>query len=335
MRRLPWHVAVRADRKAVLTSLGVALGVAFSVISFAVPYALEAGTVSPGGPFGHADAIVARPAGATFDASTLGLLNATRVLVSSVQTDSGVNVTLVAFDGPRAPPVGPLEARLGRAAPPLAASFTVKGHAFTQGPSVDDPLIAPKWVIVTPTDLRSIDASFEGQGVTYVLVPRLAAEAADSLRAQGYEVGYAPGIEPFFQQSASEVARDLLLVVAFSSILVALFSYEFLRSEVREKRREIGLWRSLGMRSGDVMALLLARAGAIVTAGILVGSALAALAIAGASRATGSAVFALHIDPVTAIALVISFLLAGLLGGLVPAWTTSRREIREQLEAAV
>lgn len=334
MRRLPWHVAVRADRKAVLTALGVALGVTFSVISFAVPSALQTATVSQEGPYANAEALITSPTSAPFPLADLDIPNATGAMVGEGITDATTNVQLIAFEGPGGVQVGVGQTRPAPHAPLLPAAFSIGNVTFVRGDKVTDGHVAPTWVVISPQDFRALDPGLPAGYVDYAFAPRLSQADLLGLEARGYHVGAAPGIEPFFQSSGAEVARDLILVVAFSSVLVGLFAYEFLRSEVREKRREIGLWRSLGMRGTDVVALLLARALAIVSAGMLLGAALAALTLAFARRVTGSLVFEAHFGVGTVLGLVAAFLIAGLVGGFVPARSAARSEIREQLEAA-
>lgn len=339
MRRLPWHVSVRADRKAVLTALGVALGVAFAFVSFAVPDGLATETVSQDGPLANQDLAVSRPDFVPFALAELDARGATGFLLVSGSLSDGRPVTLAAMDGPLAPAVEPGTARPGR-------TFRVEGGAenvsidvpasrsWRLGERAEGPHLGSDWLMVAPQEARELEAGFAGGRVSYAIVPAEASRDVAALRERGFVVSPVPGVEPFFVDSTREVARDLALVVAFSSVLVALFAYEFLRSEVREKRREIGVWRALGMRANDVLALLLARAAAIALGGTLVGFGLALVAIQGAARATGSAIFVFSLAPWLVAALVLAFIGASVVGGFVPAWQASRGLIRDQLEAA-
>lgn len=334
MRRLPWHVAVRADRKAVLTALGVALGIAFSLVSLAVPQGLETETVAQDGPYANQDLIVSRPGLAPFRLSAVD--DASGVLLAAATLADGRAITLAAMEGPLAPDVAADEARPGPGlALPKAGASIIEPAArtWTVGAPVTNEHAGLDWLVVAPETLRALAPALADGHVTYAIVPAESAHRAAALRDAGFVVSPVPGVEPFFRDSTLEVARDLALVVAFSSVLVALFAYEFLSSEVREKRREIGLWRAVGMRANDVLVLLLARAGAITLGGMLVGFGLAMLALQVATRVTGSAIFAFHLSPVVAASVVAAFLFAGLLGGLLPAWGASRGLIRDQLEA--
>lgn len=333
MRRLPWHVAVRADRKAVLTALGIALGVAFALISFAVPSALRTATVPADGPFAREDGLVMDAALAQFDARLLKGYNTTLVLVSNATLQDGTVVTFASIEGANAPVLPENEVEPGPLAPPLFGLVHLAGRDLVVGPMLDRPEVDRSWVIADPYVVRALSPTVPASNVSYALVHGLPPAGAQRLRAEGLTVTFVPGVQPFFEASAVEITNDLALVVAFCSILVTLFTYEFLSSEVREKRPEIGLWRSLGMHGRDVFALILARAGAIVVAGMAVGSLLAYLVLLIAARATNSAIFAAHFDASTLGAVGGVFLASGLLGGVVPALSAARTTVREQLEA--
>ena len=334
MRRLPWRLVLRADRRAMFTVLGVSLGVAFALVSFAVPAGLETRTVSDQGPFARQDAIVSLPGLAPFDPAPLRLANATGVLVVEATLAAGGPVTLAALEGPAAPPVGADEARPAADAP--RGDVVVARPApfrFRGGPPVDEPLLPRSWVLVDAARLRDMAPDLAGGKVTYVVAPALPPVDAARLQERGYEVARAPAVQPFLDASAREVAHDLFLVVASSSVLVVVFAYEFLRSEVRAKRPEIGLWRALGMRADHVLALLVARAVVITMAGYAVGLVVAVAALAAAGAWNGSTLFLAGIRPLEWLALALVFALSGAAGGLVPAHSASRGLVREQMEA--
>ena len=324
MRRLPWHVSVRADRKAMLTATGIALGVAFSIIGFALASALEGESISEEGRFSKPDFIVARADGEPLDARALEGLELAVLLVEAT-THDGRNVTLAGIEGPRAVEIFPGSAR--------PATIDVRGELLLSSPeamfllesTIADARLGRGWFVVNAPELRALVGAPEG-AATYALT---------SVRPPSSELvtQEAPALEPFFRASGVEVARDLGLVVAFSSLLVSLFAYEFLRTEVRERRREIALWRSIGMRIADVGALLLGRGIFIAATGTVAGFALALGTLGAAARVTGSAVFQGRLSPAIAALLFACFVLAGTLGAIVPAIGAARRPVRESLEA--
>lgn len=335
MRRLPWQVAARADRRALLTAGGVALGVAFTLLSFAVPDGLRTEAIAPEGPFGRQDVLVSRALDETFEVADLQAPGATIVRVATVPLQQGGNVTLAAFEGPRAPPLDDGRAYPAAGAVGLPATIHPAGEAdpLPYGAPLDLPILSRGWVAVSSATLVQLRPELQDKASYALLPPPVDDATAQRLASAGFRLAPTPAVEPFFRASAAEIARDLVLVVAFSAALVVLFTYEFLRSEIRERWREIGLWRAIGMRERDVLWLLLVRALAITAAGGVLGAAITYFVLEAAARATGSSVFSPSLDAATVSALAGSFLLAGLLGGFLPARAAARATIREQMEA--
>lgn len=334
MRRLPWHVAVRPDRRAAWTAGGIALGVAFALVGLAVPEGLRLETVSPEGPFGRQDAIVSLPGLAPVDAASLRLDNATLVLLVRATLADGAGATLAALEGPRGVDVAPGEARApGRSWGDVIEVAAPARATFLTGDPPESPLVARGWIVIQPSAARELDASLADGRATYLSVPGLPAARAAELRDAGYLVDAAPGVEPFFRASTAEVAQGLLLVVGFSCILVGLFTYEFLRTEVRARRREIAVWRAVGMTGRDVASLLLGRALLLGVLGTIAGALVAVAALLAAAGATDSGVFAGRLDAATVLALA-AFPAAALVGAFVPARAAARGAVRGQAEAA-
>lgn len=336
MRRLPWSVALRPDRRMALTALGIALCAAFAIVSFAVPTGLQTKTISPEGPLAIQDALVARADAAPFEPSALGLANATTVSVLDATLRGGRHVTLVAIEGDRAVEVERGVARPGANAPPGDPLLVVAPANATllRGADAVDPVVAPTWIVVRHDQLASLDARFAQGRVSYVLVPTLAGADAAHLQASGYQVSRAPGVQSFFEDSIAEVSFDLFLVVVFSSLLVVLFAYEFVSSEVRAKLPQIGLWRAVGMRANDVLILLLGRAALLCLAGYVGGACVVAAALGAAALTHRADLLLAGFRPVAWTALAGVFVAVGVAGAALPAWSASRGLIRHQMEAA-
>lgn len=330
MRRLPWHVALRADRKALLAAMGVAIGAAFTVVGFAVPAALEGETVSEEGNLARVDTLVSRDDLAPFDATPFLDERATQVLLHPATLATGERTMLALVRGPQGIEVedGAAKHALGG---PERATWTLREPRLQlrDAGAVDSSFLAPGWLAVGEGTMRAAGAD---PTRATMLVYRGAVPSVD-WAAHGLVVSRAPGAEPFLRASAGEVATDLLLVVLYSSTVVALLAFEFVSSEVRERRREIGVLRSLGMRSNEVLLLLTARAAFIGAMGAFAGVTLGlvALSLVGAFAP-------MRLDAALRPALVAilgaGFVAAAVLGGALPAWRASRLPIRDSLEAA-
>lgn len=318
MRRLPWRVALRADRKAVLTALGVAVGAAFAFVSLIIPALLDAETVSATGAYGNPETLVARADGSPFRAQDAGVAGPA-VLLAEAPLAGGGSVWLAAIEGPDAPlaPEGTAGAFDGQ--PGDLALLGVTLQLTVRGP---DARLDPRWLLVAPADLRAIAPDFAPDRVSYVI-----ADAPPAALPDDFVARESPGIGSFFTTSAAEVAVDLVVVVAFASVLVALLAYEFLRSEVRAREAEIGIWRALGMRSPDVLALLVARGTTITLAGVALGAFAAGLL---ALRLRDRIPVLDVVSRAWPVALALA--LAGFLGALIPARATAAAPARIQAE---
>lgn len=335
MRRLPWHVTLRIDRRAVWTALGAALGVAFAFASFAVPAGLRTETVNAEGGLASQDALIARADLAPFDPSTLGLGSWQGVLIVEATLSDARDVTLLAIEGSDLEGIAPGTARPTRPFTPGASSVLVVAPRvlnLTMGPVLSDVHVGQGRLVAHASDLRALDPRLAEGRVTYALTARLPADETEALRSAGFTVSEVPGAEPFFRDSGLEVASDLWLVVVFSAVLVALFVYEFMRSEIRERTREIGLWRALGMKTLDVALLLIARGALLGLAGLAIGLAAATSALLLLRFSTGSGVFATPSAGATLV-LCAAFFGATLLGAAIPALAAGRARVAAQLEA--
>ena len=327
MRRLPWRSLVRLDRRALLTVVGVSLGIAFTALGFAITGSL-------------ADGAQVLPESARLDEVVAYRDEPFAFVAADWPTDAwGVSVHpspegewVASLVGAGAPDVAPGQARpAGAPRQDVGATIVLDETSYTVGAVASHARLGTSWwLVVAPEEPDDIDVR-----VDYVVAADPGAAARADWRAAGYQVDAAPQAERFFQASAREVARDLVFVVAFSALLVGVFSYEFMRGEVAAKRRELGVWRAVGLRGRDVLLLVLARAAVVSSAGTLLGLATAAGLLVAAHRRTGLALFDATPSAGTSLALGVIFVAAGLLGAFVPARQAAARPVRESLEALV
>jgi len=324
MRRLPWGEVLQPDRRMIWTAVAIALCAAFAIVSFAVPAGLQTRTVSPAGPLAIEDAIVSRADGAPFEASLLDVPNATLVFL---REDLGR--TFAALDGPAALPVPNGTVRPAALAP-QNETYEVGGLALARGAEVTDVRVGTTWLLLNVSDYR---AAFPSARVAYALAPDLSGAQTDGLMAHGFVISHAPGVQPFFESSVVETSTDLLLIVVFSSSLVVLFAFEFVRSEIRSKRPQIGLWRAVGMRAPDVVQLLLARTAMLALAGYLLGLVLALAAFVAAALIGRADLLLAGVRVNAWLLLAVVFVAASLAGAAWPAWAATHGGVRAQMEA--
>jgi putative ABC transport system permease protein len=125
------------------------------------------------------------------------------------------------------------------------------------------------------------------------------------------------------------VLRLLALIVAGLGVTGALMTLEL------ERARELGTLRALGFTRGEVSRLLTLETGCLgFVAGVLampLGAALAALLVFAINRRSFGWTMPLSLAPTALLAAPALGLIAGLLGGLYPAWRLSRTAPSEAL----
>lgn len=323
MRAIPWHVAFRTDVRAALTVAGVAMGVAFSIIGLAVPTALDGFAIAASDAFTESTLIVHREDGAPFDPTGIGRGDWSGVLVVEAVAADGRSLTL--FARTDAPPIPPGFA-LGDGAPEEAVSLEITAPSQATLQYKIAPFVSgyPRmWLELEYATLAAVAGVPTGY-VTTVLIDGAPPGTANALRAEGHAVSETPGVTSFFRESAREIARDMLVVVIFSIVLVALFVYESVRAEVEERRFEISVWRGVGFRRGDVARIFVARATVLSATGALLGAAVSVGLLTAAERVTGAGVFSAGVAWPLVGMLIALFALAGAVAGLFPAVAAAR-----------
>lgn len=326
MRRIPWRLAVRFSRKGAITVLGIALGISFALVSYSVATGLERDTIGIAKNHPSDAALVTAADGGPVPWSDLSSYEGMLGVVQDTATDrAGIDVPVIAILGTADDPA------TGTAVPHGEVRFPLLLHGREVLPAPGEPgaLVARGWSRVAVEDVAR-----QGDLVDHGYLAHPTKAQLDALGQAGFRVERAPALQDFFTASGAEVARDLLLIVAFSGALAMLFCYEFLRSEVRESRREIGIWRALGMRAQDVVALFLARSLALGVAALWIGWALAAIVMGVALDRVGTELLRFDISIVDGLLLSLAFLAATLLGGLIPSIVASRITVQRSLESA-
>lgn len=296
-----------------MTGLTVSIVTAFALAGFALASVLSGEEISEGGRFADPDLIIPHD-----DPVSADLI----VTLASLELRSGERIDITILSGPLAPDVP-----VGEAWSSLAGGPTEL--AIENGPTL---VVRRSDAMVHVPSSRYL-VSLEDAVDALALVPE-PAYALVSGPAGEQERGGArvPGVEPFLDASSKEVSRDLVLVVIFASVLVTLFSYELIRAEVRDRRRELAVWRALGMRRTEVLVLVMARAAAISAIAAFAGFMLTFVLLKAVRSASGIERLALPTLTAT-VGIFAAITLAGIIGAVLPAYRASRVQVREAMEA--
>jgi putative ABC transport system permease protein len=122
--------------------------------------------------------------------------------------------------------------------------------------------------------------------------------------------------------------------VIFAIVLVAANT---MAMSIRERTREIGIFKALGFRRSQLMSLLLAESVLIALAGALIGSWGARLIFSQLDMAslTGGFMQRFEVNPSTLVISAVVGILVGLVSAGVPAWQAARRPVVEALRSVV
>jgi ABC-type lipoprotein release transport system permease subunit len=151
-----------------------------------------------------------------------------------------------------------------------------------------------------------------------------------------------------YYREQAETARTLYILVATLALVMgtgAIFgALNTMYAAVASRTPEIGTLRALGFGRGAILASFLLESLVLAGAGLAVGGALAALAVAGINTLLSGVQFSmmtfsvatvlLHISPGGALAALAVAAAIGALGGLAPAWRAAHLRVVDALHRA-
>jgi putative ABC transport system permease protein len=291
------------------------------------------------------------------DATVVPLVSAGAVASAG---DSRAFVTLYGVEEPRAlfeAGAGDLPARHRRGAVvgadvardldlEVGRTVTIEGREFRVVAVLAEPegieLVSGRSAVLLPP------SAFADPAPTQVVVraessaaaSRVAAAVDEGLNARGprvdvLELGRVVArVDEFFA-----LLNTFLLAIGSVSLLVAAVAIlNVMLMSVRERRREIGVLRAVGVQRADVLRLILAEAALLGVAGAFVGALLAVLGAAALWALVPEVTLAAVANPTTAlqVGLAVSFGVGvSLLSGLYPAWeAASARPVEALRDAA-
>ncbi len=282
--------------------------------------------------------------------------------VTAYASREGERFIVLASDHPMVVPsmaLAPPDAQ-ARVAAGKAAIVTIQ-HARTFGleagdllelDGIDGPIQLPIAAVTTATTVSVSGAvhigrstfvsAFGDPGVNTIEIdvgddnPGVRSEIASALESDGAPVLVFTGTE-WYDGIIGETAEAVRVFVVVSSLVVALAGLATLNataSSVVERRRILGVLRSIGATPGQVRKIVMievAAAGAVGTIlGLIFGSALHRLAVYITNNASPfPEVYSFSMPSV--LQALVSAVVAIAVGGLLPAWQTARIPIGEAL----
>jgi ABC-type antimicrobial peptide transport system permease subunit len=177
------------------------------------------------------------------------------------------------------------------------------------------------WLLCGEQLMRSLLAADEGT-YNFAIVAEPSASQMSSLVDEGFVVQPMVAILEFLESGVHELRNDALLVLLPSSFVVGVLVYSFLGSEVADRRREIGILKTIGAGRRRLFSYLLTN-GLVITAwGAALGLALGVILSYGiattASRIYPS-VFVIEVEESLLVIAFVVTVVAGLVGTMIPA----------------
>ena len=129
--------------------------------------------------------------------------------------------------------------------------------------------------------------------------------------------------------------RLLLIVSGFVVAAGLLGMMTSILAELNERRREMAILRAIGARPAQIFGLLMAEAGLLACAGVIVGTGLGFLLLAAARpflRARFGVDIPLHPPGPAELRILAAIVAAGFLAGLVPAWRACSNSLGDGLQ---
>jgi putative ABC transport system permease protein len=181
------------------------------------------------------------------------------------------------------------------------------------------------------------------EGKSTFLIVRLADPAAASAVSQSIDAELANSPKPTKTQSERaarerelqdfQEMRRMLGLMIIATVVVSVFgAANGVSMSVRERTREVGILRSLGLRKDHIMSIVIGEAVLVAVGGGAVGVGLAYVLLA-ADRTLGGMV-PLAVPPANLAVAAGASLLVGLLGSLAPAVRATRLSIVDCLKLA-
>jgi hypothetical protein len=220
---------------------------------------------------------------------------------------------------------------------PLSGSVTLEAGSLVEATitgKYSSSVFPSDWLLCSEQLMRSLLATGDGT-FNFAVIASPSSEEMTLLTDAGFVVQPMIAVLEFLESGAQELRNDALLVLLPSSFVVGVLVYSFLGSEIADRRREIGILKTIGAGRTRLFSYLL-------TNGLLITAWGAALGLAlGIILSYGIATIASHIYPAVFVIeteeslLVIAFcvtLVAGLVGTMIPALRSTRTSPMEDLK---
>jgi len=225
----------------------------------------------------------------------------------------------------------------------LDETFSAEGYEALAGPDLDlggnvtleaefegsatvsgvfsSTMFPSDWLMCGDDLMRTVTGAEEAE-YNFAIVADPTESQLSSLEADGFVVQPVIAILEFLESGVQELQTDAYLVLLPSTFVVGVLVYSFLGSEVVDRRREIGILKTIGAGRRRLFSYLLTNALLITAWGAALGLALGIIlsyAIATVASHMFTSVFVIEIEEVLLVVAYGATVAAGLAGTMIPA----------------
>ena len=181
------------------------------------------------------------------------------------------------------------------------------------------------WLLCNHEVMASLTSAGASQ-YNFAIVDSLTAEEAALLKDDGFVIQPMVAILGFLESGAEDVQSAAMWVLLPSSFVVAVLVYSFIGSEIADRRREIGILKTIGASRKRLVSYLMADAFLVTAWGAALGIALGIILSYGISSLAShmfTSVFLIEMDERLLLLAYGITILSGVAGTVIPAVTST------------
>jgi ABC-type antimicrobial peptide transport system permease subunit len=197
------------------------------------------------------------------------------------------------------------------------------------------PIFPDHWILASEDTIRDLNPELE-DSYSFIVIPSDNNRALEIIEDMDFNVMQSVSVVKYFELGFYQVEDNLWGVVISSTLIIVILVYNIMRIEIQYRVPDIKIIKYLGASPLKIMSVFILQALFISLVGAVVGLSLgimAANAIVSGSQFLGFAsVLVPQITLYTMGFPLLMALLAGLVGGLLPAYKASKTTIRTSRE---
>jgi ABC-type antimicrobial peptide transport system permease subunit len=216
-----------------------------------------------------------------------------------------------------------------------SSSSTLSLNVTSRYKPYNSSIFPDNWILAPKDTVRSLNPLLSNS-YSFIIIPEDNQQALDYLQKNDYKAMPSVGIVKFFELGFYQVENNLWGVVISSSVIIIILIYNIMSIETQYRVPDIKIIKYLGASPQTVTYVFLFQAIFICGVGAVLGLALgiiAANSIVSLSQLLGFSSVLVPQVTIYIVSLPIAIaVIAGLIGGFIPAYKASKTTIRTSRE---